>query len=81
MEFVDSVCSMDELKRFLPEGLPLGMMKEFEESNRNALLVRQSFIDLRDNFWQAAHLYSEVNCKGTQFTPFCLFVVFGSIRF
>ncbi|CAA0824945.1 mitochondrial 28S ribosomal protein S29-related [Striga hermonthica] len=55
--------SMDELKRFLPEGLPLGMMKEFEESNRSALLVRQSFIDLRDNFCQAANPSIEVNSK------------------
>ena len=34
----------------LPEGLPTGMVKEFEESMRSALLVRQSFLDLRDNF-------------------------------
>jgi small subunit ribosomal protein S29 len=34
----------------LPEGLPMGMVKEFEESMRSALLVRQSFLDLRDNF-------------------------------
>ncbi|GER55138.1 mitochondrial 28S ribosomal protein S29-related [Striga asiatica] len=54
---------MDELKRFLPEGLPLGMMKEFEESYRSALLVRQSFIDLRDNFCQAAKPSIEVNFK------------------
>ncbi|KAH6814212.1 mitochondrial 28S ribosomal protein S29-like protein [Perilla frutescens var. frutescens] len=46
--------SMEELNEVLPEGLPLGMMKEFEESCRSALLVRQSFIDLRDNFRQAA---------------------------
>lgn len=46
--------SMEELNKVLPEGLPLGMMKEFEESCRSALLVRQSFIDLRDSFRQAA---------------------------
>ncbi|KAL5580603.1 hypothetical protein UlMin_013045 [Ulmus minor] len=42
--------NMDELNKTLPEGLPIGMMKEFEESMRSAVLVRQSFIDLRDNF-------------------------------
>ncbi|KAK7842209.1 hypothetical protein CFP56_014171 [Quercus suber] len=31
-------------------GLPTGMVKEFEDSLRPALLVRQSFLDLRDNF-------------------------------
>lgn len=41
---------MEELKEVLPEGLPIGMVKEFEESMRSALLVRQSFLDLRDNF-------------------------------
>lgn len=34
----------------LPEGLPIGMVKEFQDSMRTALLVRQSFLDLRDNF-------------------------------
>lgn len=34
----------------LPEGLPAGMVKEFKDSMRTALLVRQSFLDLRDNF-------------------------------
>lgn len=42
--------SMDDLKSKLPEGLPVGMLKEFEDSKRNALLIRQSFLDLRDNF-------------------------------
>ncbi|CAK9164128.1 unnamed protein product [Ilex paraguariensis] len=42
--------SMEELNAVLPEGLPLGMLKEFEESKRTALLVRQNFLDLRDNF-------------------------------
>jgi small subunit ribosomal protein S29 len=41
---------MDGLKAVLPEGLPAGMVKEFEDSLRPALLVRQSFLDLRDNF-------------------------------
>lgn len=34
----------------LPEGLPIGMEKEFKDSMRTALMVRQSFLDLRDNF-------------------------------
>ena len=38
------------LKEILPEGLPTGMVTEFKESMRPALLVRQSFLDLRDNF-------------------------------
>lgn len=41
---------MEILNEMLPEGLPRGMTKEFEESLRNALLIRQSFLDLRDNF-------------------------------
>ncbi|CAN6467176.1 unnamed protein product [Victoria cruziana] len=42
--------SMDELNAVLAEGLPLGMTKEFEEAKRSAVLIRQSFLDLRDNF-------------------------------
>lgn len=34
----------------LPEGLPLGMVREFEEAMQSAVLVRRSFLDLRDNF-------------------------------
>lgn len=34
----------------LPEGIPVGMKKEFEETRRCAVMVRQSFLDLRDNF-------------------------------
>lgn len=41
---------MEGLNEVLPEGLPMGMVKEFEESMRSAVLVRQSFLDLRDNF-------------------------------
>ncbi|GFQ01224.1 28S ribosomal protein s29 mitochondrial [Phtheirospermum japonicum] len=55
--------SMEELRKVLPEGLPLGMVKEFEESSRSALLVRQSFIELRDNFQLAANLSPVVNSK------------------
>ncbi|XP_008795783.2 LOW QUALITY PROTEIN: 28S ribosomal protein S29, mitochondrial [Phoenix dactylifera] len=42
--------SLDEWKAMLPEGLPPGMVKEFEETRRCAVMVRQSFLDLRDNF-------------------------------
>lgn len=38
------------LKAVLPEGLPAGMELEFKDSMRPSLLVRQSFLDLRDNF-------------------------------
>ncbi|PIN19548.1 hypothetical protein CDL12_07779 [Handroanthus impetiginosus] len=55
--------SMEELKEVLPEGLPMGMMKEFEESSRSAVLVRQSFIDLRDNFRRVADPSLVVNSK------------------
>lgn len=34
----------------LPEGLPAGMKREFKETRRSALLVRRSFLDLRDNY-------------------------------
>ncbi|XP_062015617.1 uncharacterized protein LOC133732151 [Rosa rugosa] len=40
----------EELNKVLPEGLPLGMVREFEEAMQSAVLVRQSFLDLRDNF-------------------------------
>ncbi|CAK8566025.1 unnamed protein product [Lathyrus sativus] len=40
----------ETLDAALPEGLPIGMSKEFQDSMRTALLVRQSFLDLRDNF-------------------------------
>ncbi|XP_015583615.1 28S ribosomal protein S29, mitochondrial [Ricinus communis] len=42
--------SEEGLNERLPEGLPMGLVKEFEESMRRAVLVRQSFLDLRDNF-------------------------------
>ncbi|XP_010685948.2 uncharacterized protein LOC104900263 [Beta vulgaris subsp. vulgaris] len=41
---------MEDLNAVLPEGLPSGMLKEFEDTKRVALLIRQSFLDLRDNF-------------------------------
>jgi small subunit ribosomal protein S29 len=49
------VCSMQGLNAVLPEGLPEGMVREFEDSLRPALLVRQSFLDLRNNFWRVAY--------------------------
>lgn len=61
------IFSMEELRASLPEGLPLGMVKEFEESYRSALLVRESFIDLRENFKRAADPSLVVNSKGTLF--------------
>ncbi|CAL9202254.1 unnamed protein product [Musa hybrid cultivar] len=42
--------SLEEWNAMLPEGLPAGMKKEFEETRRCAVMVRQSFLDLRDNF-------------------------------
>lgn len=42
--------SLDEWKAMLPEGLPAGMMKEFQDTRRCAVMVRESFLDLRDNF-------------------------------
>lgn len=66
--------SMEELKETLPEGLPMGMLKEFEESSRTALLVRESFIDLRDNFRRAADPSLLVNSKGRCRGGVCLFM-------
>lgn len=65
----DIFCSMKELNEVLPEGLPMGMAKEFEESCRSALLVRRSFIDLRDNFRQAADPSLAAKSRG-HFPPF-----------
>lgn len=42
--------NMEQLEAVLPEGLPVGMLKEFKDSRRTALLIRHSFLDLRDNF-------------------------------
>ncbi|XP_071737987.1 uncharacterized protein [Rutidosis leptorrhynchoides] len=42
--------SRKKLEEVLPERLPAGMVKEFDETMRDALLVRHSFLDLRDNF-------------------------------
>lgn len=56
MFFCEYVCwcaflySEAALKSALPEGLPVGVDEEFKESMRPALLVRKSFLALRDNF-------------------------------
>ncbi|XP_051117943.1 uncharacterized protein LOC127242443 [Andrographis paniculata] len=55
--------SMEELKEVFPEGIPVGMLTEFEESCRSALLVRQCFIDLRDNFRKVADPSNIANSK------------------
>ncbi|CAI9761270.1 unnamed protein product [Fraxinus pennsylvanica] len=58
--------SVEELNKVLPEGLPMGMVKEFEESSRSALLIRQSFLDLRDNFRRAVDPSLLVGSKGSK---------------
>lgn len=57
------------LNQVLPEGLPKGMETEFKESMRPALLVRQSFLDLRDNFRRIVDppMWSS-NAKGASFS-------------
>lgn len=66
---VDLFCSMKGLKEILPEGFPLGMIKEFEESCRSALMVRQCFIDLRDNFRRVVDPSLVAKPKGTLHPP------------
>ncbi|KAG5392425.1 hypothetical protein IGI04_022388 [Brassica rapa subsp. trilocularis] len=53
---IGSYFKFDEaaLKAVLPEGLASGIEDEFKESWRPALLVRKSFLDLRDNFRRIA---------------------------
>lgn len=41
---------IEKLNEVLPEGLPSGMVEEFQGSKRSALLIRRSFLELRDNF-------------------------------
>ncbi|ERN05361.1 hypothetical protein AMTR_s00007p00199090 [Amborella trichopoda] len=55
--------SLEELNASLPEGLPAGMTKEFEETKGNYLLVRQSFLELRDNFRRVVEPPLQVNSK------------------
>ncbi|KAF3666733.1 Rho GTPase-activating protein 2 [Capsicum annuum] len=54
----------EELESVLPEGLPTGMLKEFNDSMRDALLIRQSFLDLRDNFRRVVDPTLQSNAKG-----------------
>ncbi|XP_060175975.1 uncharacterized protein LOC132606472 isoform X1 [Lycium barbarum] len=54
----------EELESALPEGLPIGMLKEFGDSMRDALLIRQSFLDLRDNFRRVVDPNLQSNAKG-----------------
>lgn len=51
----------------MPEGLPTGMLKEFGDSMRDALLIRQSFVDLRDNFRRVVDPTLQSNTKGVFF--------------
>ncbi|PHT42572.1 Protein transport protein Sec61 subunit alpha [Capsicum baccatum] len=57
----------EELESVLPEGLPTGMLKEFNDSMRDALLIRQSFLDLRDNFRRVVDPTLQSNAKGVFF--------------
>ncbi|PHT75625.1 hypothetical protein T459_19147 [Capsicum annuum] len=53
----------EELESVLPEGLPTGMLKEFNDSMRDDLLIRQSFLDLRDNFRRVVDPTLQSNAK------------------
>lgn len=57
----------EELESVLPEGLSNGMLKEFGDSMRDALLIRQSFLDLRDNFRSIVDPTMQSNAKGASF--------------
>ncbi|KAM1254890.1 hypothetical protein EV2_029962 [Malus domestica] len=58
---------MEELNNVLPEGLPLGMVKEFEDAMQSAVIIRQSFLDLRDNFRRIVDPpLDSVSSKGTR---------------
>lgn len=74
---------MEELNAVLPEGLPLGMVKEFEESKRTSLLVRRSFLDLRDNFRRVVDPpLQSFDAKGRVFPIHCLcFLCLSSLSF
>lgn len=58
------IFSLDEWNAMLPEGLPAGMMKEFQETRRCAVMVRKSFLDLRDNFRRIVDPAVTTNLKG-----------------
>ncbi|KAM3300952.1 hypothetical protein P3S67_015452 [Capsicum chacoense] len=55
----------EELESVFPEGLPTGMLKEFNDSMRDALLIRQSFLDLRDNFRRVVDPTLQSNAKAS----------------
>ncbi|OEL25729.1 hypothetical protein BAE44_0013252 [Dichanthelium oligosanthes] len=58
--------TLDEWNAMLPEGLPAGMMKEFQETRRCAVMVRKSFLDLRDNFRRIVDPAITTNLKDTK---------------
>ena len=62
--YVGFLFSLDEWNAMLPEGLPAGMMKEFQETRRCAVMVRKSFLDLRDNFRRIVDPAVTTNLKG-----------------
>ncbi|KAL5991778.1 hypothetical protein ACLOJK_012689 [Asimina triloba] len=55
---------LKELSGVLGEGLVAGMKKEFKMTERSAMLVRQSFLDLRDNFRRVVDPPLYANNKG-----------------
>jgi small subunit ribosomal protein S29 len=60
----DCFFSLDEWNAILPEGLPAGMIKEFQETRRCAVMVRKNFVDLRDNFCRIVDPAITSNWKG-----------------
>ena len=62
--YVRFLFSLDQWNAMLPEGLPAGMMKEFQETRRCAVMVRKSFLDLRDNFRRIVDPAVTANLKG-----------------
>ena len=62
--YVGFLFSLDQWNAMLPEGLPAGMMKEFQETRRCAVMVRKSFLDLRDNFRRIVDPAVTANLKG-----------------
>ncbi|XP_058083106.1 uncharacterized protein LOC131231042 [Magnolia sinica] len=55
---------LEDLSGILGEGLASGMKREFKMTQRCALLVRQSFLDLRDNFRRVVDPPLRANGKG-----------------
>ena len=62
--YVGFLFSLDQWNAMLPEGLPAGMMKEFQETRRCAVMVRKGFLDLRDNFRRIVDPAVTTNLKG-----------------